>query len=100
CSDENSSFLRGAAEAPPSIREALYSDASNLWSESGIDLGRDDVFFDAGDSTPASPNEIENSIGALLAQDLRPLALGGDHSMTYPIVRAMARATGALSILH
>lgn len=41
-SDQNSSFLRGAAEAPPLIRAALYSDASNLWSESGIDLGRGD----------------------------------------------------------
>jgi arginase len=60
CSDENSSFLRGAAEAPPLIRVALYSDASNLWSESGIDLGREDVFFEAGDVTPDTPKAIEN----------------------------------------
>jgi agmatinase len=100
CSDENSSFLPGAAEAPPLIREALYCDASNLWSESGIDLGREDVFFEAGDVTPETPKAIENSVGVLLAEGLRPLVLGGDHSITYPIVKAVARAHPALSILH
>lgn len=100
CSDENSSFLRGAAEAPPLIREALYSDASNLWSESEVDLGREDVFFEAGDVIPDDPKTIEDSISALLAQDLCPLALGGDHSITYPIVKAIARSHSTLSILH
>jgi agmatinase len=100
CSDLNSSFLRGAAEAPPLIREALYCDASNLWSESGIDLGLDDVFFDAGNVTTDSGKEIQESVAALLAQGLCPLALGGDHSITYPIVKAVARAHPGLSILH
>lgn len=100
CSDENSSFLRGAAEAPPLIREALFSDASNLWTESGIDLGSEGIFFDAGDVTPASPKDVEDSIRALLAQDLRPLCLGGDHSVTFPIMKAMASAHRALTILH
>ncbi len=100
CSDENSSFRRGAAEGPPLIREALYSDASNLWSESGIDLGRDGIFLDAGDTTPAAPKDIENSIEALLAEGLPTLSLGGDHSITYPIIRAMARTHSPLSILH
>ena len=100
CSDKNSSFLRGAAEAPPLIREALYCDASNLWSESGIDLGREDVFFEAGDLTTDEPKAIEDSVSALLAQGLCPLVLGGDHSITYPIVKAVARAHPGLSILH
>ena len=100
CSDENSSFLRGAAEAPPLIREAFWSDASNLWSESGIDLGRDNVFFDAGDLTPAAPIEIEEAVSGLLVRGLRPIVLGGDHSITWPIIRAIARAHPALSILH
>jgi agmatinase len=100
CSDENSSFLRGAAGAPPLIRAALFSDAANLWSEIGVDLGGDGILFDAGDVFPASPKEIEESVGSLLTQKLRPLSLGGDHSITYPIVRAMAREYPALSILH
>jgi len=47
--DENFSFRRGAADAPPLIREALFSDASNLWSETGVALGQPGVIFDAGD---------------------------------------------------
>ena len=92
--------MRGAAEAPPLIREALFSDARNLWSESGIDLGGDGLLCDAGDVSPASPEEIEKSISALLARGLRPLCLGGDHSITYPIIRGVAREYPALSVLH
>ncbi len=47
-SDENSSFLRGAAEAPPLIRSALASDASNAWCENGFEL-TGATFHDAGD---------------------------------------------------
>lgn len=100
CSDENSSFLRGAAEAPPLIRAALFSDAANLWSESGVDLGGDGILNDAGDVFPTSPKEIIDSVSSLLAQKLRPISLGGDHSITYPIVKAIAREYPALSILH
>jgi arginase len=37
--DVNSSYLRGAAGAPAKIREAMRSDASNKWTELGVDLG-------------------------------------------------------------
>jgi arginase len=100
CADENSSFLRGAAQAPPLIRAALFSDASNLWSETGVDLGADGLIVDAGDVSPGSPDEIEDSVSSLLAKGLSPLSLGGDHSITFPITRAIARAHPALSILH
>ena len=49
CSDANSSFLKGAAEAPPRIREALHCGSSNLTSETGFDLGDPALFADAGD---------------------------------------------------
>ena len=47
--DENSSYLRGAAEAPARIRQVLHCGASNLCAEDGTDLARDDSLFDAGD---------------------------------------------------
>lgn len=47
--DANSSYLRGPAQAPKAIREALHSDSSNLWTEDGIDLDRKNSFHDAGD---------------------------------------------------
>lgn len=104
CYDVNSSFLRGAAAAPPLIREALFSDASNLWSETGVDLGRPGTFFDAGDVHPKDGTDmmtaVEGSVERLLSRRLRPLSLGGDHSITYPIVRAVARRHERLTILH
>jgi arginase len=102
--DENSSFMKGAADAPPQIRAAFRSDASNLWSEAGVDLGAEGTFFDAGDIDPLTGTEmfslIEDSVRTLLADNLAPICLGGDHSITYPIVRAMSRKYPELSILH
>lgn len=102
--DENSSFMKGAADAPPHIRAAFRSDASNYFSESGIDLGADGLFFDAGDIEPVAGGDmmtlIQDSMSTLLNDELAPIALGGDHSITYPIVKAFARKYPELSVLH
>ena len=102
--DENSSFTKGAADAPPQIRAALRSDAWNLTSENGTDLSDDSIFFDAGDIEPVAGSDmltlIENSIYTLIGDGLAPISLGGDHSITHPIVRAFARKYKDLSILH
>jgi len=102
--DENSSFTKGAADAPPQIRAALRSDAWNLTSENGTDLSDDSTFFDAGDIEPVAGSDmltlIENSIYTLIGDGLTPISLGGDHSITHPIVRAFARKYNNLSILH
>ncbi len=102
--DENSSFTKGAADAPPQIRAALRSDAWNLTSENGTDLSDDSTFFDAGDIEPVAGSDmqslIENSIYTLIADGLAPISLGGDHSITHPIVRAFARKYKDLSVLH
>jgi arginase len=102
--DENSSFTKGAADAPPQIRAALRSDAWNLTTENGTDLAGDNVFFDAGDIEPVAGSDmftlIENSVYTLLADGMAPISLGGDHSITYPIVRAFAKKYKDLSVVH
>lgn len=101
--DENSSFMRGPSEAPPLIRAALFSLASGLRSESGIDFPPD-LFVDAGDvpvlTGRAMLAAIEDFIAALLDRDLSPLSLGGDHAVTYPIVKAFSRKYRDLTILQ
>jgi agmatinase len=101
--DENSSFLRGTAEAPPLVRTAFFSDSANLWSESGVDFGAPPL-FDAGDvemhSGIAAFDQITASVASLLDQNYAPVSLGGDHAITYPIIRAFARKYPRLSILH
>ena len=102
--DSSSSFLRGAAEAPAAIRAALESSHWNSWSELGQDLAANDVMSDAGDvplsAGPRARDEIESAVAEVLAGGWRPLALGGDHSVTYPLIRAMSRSYPALTILH
>jgi agmatinase len=72
-----------------------------MWTESGIDLN--DAFFDAGDADFSSGEAfalIESAISNLLESDLAPISLGGDHSITYPIIRAFRKKYPRLSILH
>jgi agmatinase len=100
--DAASSFLRGAADAPPHIRRALESPSSNAWSESGMELGAvalddaGDVEIDENDAR----GSIERAIEAVIAGGGLPISLGGDHSITYPILRAVRKSHPALTILH
>lgn len=100
--DASSSFRRGAAAGPPVIRQALWSPAGNTFTENGTDLAR---LTDAGDLTLAEDaararDQIEMGIGALLASGFQPIALGGDHSVTYPILMAVTAERPTLTILH
>jgi len=101
--DANSSWLRGAAGAPPIIRVAFSSFASNLWTETGVDLSAEGAYSDAGDLkfTFQEPfPAIETKVGELLDHGLRPVCLGGDHSITLPIIRAFGKHVPGLTILH
>lgn len=102
--DANSSFMRGAAAAPPLVRQALFSPASNMWSELRVDLGAPGRFADAGDlSLPDSADAvalIESAVCRLVDEGRVPLAIGGDHAVTYPVLRAIGRRHPGLTILH
>lgn len=103
--DVNSSFERGAAGGPAAIRAALWSDRGNLASESGLEIGTDIAFVDDGDlpltENVASDDEaIARHVAMLLKAGEVPLALGGDHAVTLPLVQAIAAQYGALNILH
>ena len=102
--DGSSSYQRGAAEAPPLIRQALASPSGNLWTESLVDLGAPDRVHDAGDASipdgPGGREKIEAVISALLDREFRPLSLGGDHSITYPILRALGPRYPRLTLVQ
>ena len=97
--DEHSSFLRGAAEAPAAIREALHSPAGNLSTEVGFDLAGDARWRDAGD-LEGGFGAIRDAVAALHAGGERVLCLGGDHAITAPILRAHAAGGAGLTVLH
>jgi arginase len=102
--DINSSFERGAAKAPPVIREALWSDRANLSTELGSEIGVDIQINDDGDlplnETADDDALITAAVAAIIEGGGVPLCLGGDHSVTYPVVQAIAARYGAISILH
>ncbi|MDJ0756728.1 MAG: agmatinase [Ardenticatenaceae bacterium] len=102
--DENSSFMRGPALAPARIRQALFGGSANLTSERGVDLGTGERWVDGGD-LKIDPGEqgqkqITAGIQHLLTQTDRVLSLGGDHAVTYPIMRAYAEKYPDLTILQ
>lgn len=102
--DHNSSYRKGPALAPRAIRESLFCESSNMWTENGVDLGvmpgwqiLDDVDF----LNPEQAfSQIENEVHELLDRKVRVVSLGGDHSITYPILRAYGKAYPKLNILQ
>ena len=101
--DAASSFFRGPSSAPPAIRAALFSEVSHMWSESGVDLSAGHL-YEAGDldliQAQDVREEISGAIRLLVGQGLRPLSLGGDHSITFPILRALREIYPRLSVIQ
>ncbi len=95
--DENSSYRRGPAKGPAAIREVLFSGSSNLSAESGFDLAESGRWKDLGD---IGFGEIESTVSSLVQNGIRVLALGGDHSILFPIINATAPAYERLTILQ
>lgn len=101
--DASSSHARGSALAPTVVKRLLTSEASSGYS---IDLTpmREAI---AGYDIPALPEDgaaaralIEASVGSAMAAGERPLSIGGDHSITYPILKAVAARRGPVNVLH
>jgi len=99
CYDAKSSFQRGPQLAPPLIREALYSGAMNLYDENGKSLSQDTI-EDKGDFEIEHYFDIEELTKKHGEDDTKILSLGGDHSITYPIIKAHQERYPKLDILH
>jgi len=102
--DENSSFMRGPANAPDVIRKNLESYSINLCAENGVDFRNNPCWSDVGnvELTTGSDamDQIEESIRGLLDKGIKPLSLGGDHSVIFPIIKAFAEKYEKLNIFH
>ena len=100
--DDNSSFLKGPAQAPAHVRPELFSDAYSMWSETGFDLT--DRLVDHGDVRFVAATDpwdlIESEVGRALEPGDPLICLGGDHAISWPILRAVRRRHPSLTILH
>ena len=101
--DRSSSWQPGAAAAPALIRQALWSPSTNSATELGIAIEAH-TLDDAGDLALSDDGAearaaIERAVQAILAGQGVPVVLGGDHSITYPVLRAF-RSRPVAAILH
>ncbi|KAL5133036.1 Arginase [Glycine soja] len=109
----NSSFLEGPAFAPPFIREGIWCGSANSTTEEGKDLKDLRIMVDVGDIPIQEMRDcgigderlmkvVSDSVKLVMEEDpLRPLILGGDHSISYPVVRAISEKLGGpVDVLH
>ncbi|KYF75848.1 agmatinase [Sorangium cellulosum] len=103
--DGGTSYRSGARLGPRRIREASVM----LWGyNNALDVKPLDVIevVDYGDVNVIPPSlaetmaNIEAEVGAALTAGATVLALGGDHSVTLPLLRAHARRFGPLGVVH
>ena len=104
--DDNSSFLKGCAEAPSQFRHPDIEKSSNAFGEFGIALLKDKIYEDIGDITgidrdPAIAFEqIKTFIRQALIPEHRLICIGGDHSVSFPIIEAYSETYDSLNVLH
>lgn len=104
--DANSSHLTGSAKGPVALRAEIAKDYANLCAENGIDLADPDVFrFDPDIrlSNTAGDRDyplVEAAVHEIIAADAKPLMIGGDHSVSVPVLRAIAAAGPKPVIVH
>lgn len=67
-------------------------------------MGAPDIISDIGDLIPIRGNEmyydIQLSISQILDIGLKPIFLGGDHSITYPVIKSLSKYYPQLCILQ
>jgi arginase len=103
-SDVGSSYLQGAADGPARMRQVMYAGSGNLCTEDGTDLKDNPHWHDLGDIELGAIAEIhgmiEGAVAEVLESGAKALSVGGDHSVTHPIVKAYAKKHTGLNILH
>lgn len=96
--DDKSSYLRGAAAGPEQILASLTSGSSNYMTESGVDVK--DLFQVLTALEVSSYDDILMQVSKVLEASPTCIFLGGDHSISYPILRAISAENMPFDILH
>jgi agmatinase len=103
--DSGTSYRSGTRFGPRKIREAslMLWGYNNPLSVRPLDVLR---VVDYGDADVIPPSimdtmaNVEAEVGAVLEAGATVLALGGDHSLSLPLLRAHSRRHGRLAVVH
>ena len=102
--DDNSSYKRGPALAPARIKDAFFCDSSNLFTENRVNLESISRWHMLPDiklpDNEKTFDQIQETTNHFLDKGLRVITLGGDHSITLPVIRAYTKKFSKLNILH
>jgi agmatinase len=103
--DMGTTYRPGARFGPQAIRRisALYDSYS---VDMAVDLQEELDLVDVGDvfvipaNIEKSFDQIDRAVSFLVGEGVFPVVLGGDHSIGYPDVRAIAPHVGRIGIVH
>ncbi len=104
--DGNSSFLKGPALAPPRIRLMESEGSANSFSENGAEIAHGKSHTDLVDMafSGTDPKTVYEAIKEKLQHELtssdKILCLGGDHSISFPVIEVYAARFKDLNVLH
>jgi agmatinase len=104
--DTNSFFLKGPSAAPQFIRLIERIGCTNPFSEDGTNVYKDNIYEDVGDISFEDTNPekafytIKNRTTELISDRNKLIFIGGDHSVTYPIISAYVEKYDNLNVLH
>ncbi len=99
--DLYSSFLKGAAKGPEKIKEVFFNGASNFCTESLYDLVENEkIEFELPLSLVNGYQDIEPLTYQLLKQGKRLISLGGDHSISFPLIAAHHKYHGPINLIQ
>ncbi len=106
-SDFNSSFMQGPALAPDIIRQMDIGGSANPYAEDGTRVKVGETYTDLGDLNIDSTldaqtvnNQIITAVASAIKDDSKLVCFGGDHSVSYPIIKALSEKYSSINILH
>lgn len=102
--DSTTSYRPGARFGPSAIRHESYGiETYSPYQDKDL---LDKQVFDSGDielcigDAKIALNQIEKRVNTILKDGKRPLMLGGEHLVTYPVVKALHNKYKDLHIIH
>lgn len=101
--DRTSSFIPGSRFAPENIR--IGAENIEAYSPYQKRTLPEQKIYDAGDLVPEGPeddffNKVEEKIRSFVAERKKVISLGGEHTITFPIIKAYREFYPDLCLLH
>lgn len=104
--DLNATFAKGPALAPPKIRQMDAGGSANRFCEFGVEIAEGKNYLDLGDldldllNSEEAYQKIKTAVLKELTSGDKIISLGGDHSVSFPLIEAYTQKYPNLHVLH